>query len=51
MPTIASPVELHAVEKRREEELEEVRSIQNVMLPERSMASWKCDDLDSAGLV
>jgi hypothetical protein len=36
MPTIASPVELHAVEKRRQEELEEVRSIQNVMLPNQA---------------
>lgn len=33
MTTIASPVELHAIEKRREEELEEARAIQNVMLP------------------
>ena len=38
MTTIASPVELHAVEKRREEELEEARSIQNVMLPNEARA-------------
>jgi sigma-B regulation protein RsbU (phosphoserine phosphatase) len=33
MTTIAPPVELHAIEKLRDEELEEARSIQNVMLP------------------
>jgi len=37
MPTIASPVELHALEKRREKELEEARSIQNVMLPNEAL--------------
>jgi serine phosphatase RsbU (regulator of sigma subunit) len=37
MTTIASPVELHAIEKRREEELEEARSIQNVMLPDEAL--------------
>lgn len=37
MTTIASPVELHAVEKRREEALEEARSIQNVMLPNEAL--------------
>ena len=33
MTTIALPAELHAIEKLREEELEEARSIQSVMLP------------------
>jgi len=37
MTTIALPVELHAIEKRREEELEEARSIQNVMLPDEAL--------------
>lgn len=34
---VASPVELHAIEKLREEELEEARSIQSVMLPAESL--------------
>jgi hypothetical protein len=33
---VASPVELHAIENLREEELEEARSIQSVMLPAES---------------
>jgi len=33
MNTTALPLELHAIEKLREEELEEARSIQSVMLP------------------
>ena len=37
MTTTALPVELHAIEKRREEELEEARSIQNVMLPDEAL--------------
>jgi serine phosphatase RsbU (regulator of sigma subunit) len=34
---VASPAELHAIEKLREEELEEARSIQSVMLPAESL--------------
>jgi serine phosphatase RsbU (regulator of sigma subunit) len=33
MHTIATPVEISVIEKLREEELEEARSIQSVMLP------------------
>lgn len=41
MSTIALPVELHAIEKLREAELEEARSIQNVMLPMESLRAGK----------
>ncbi len=37
MNTAAPPLELHALEKLREEELEEVRAIQSVMLPAESL--------------
>jgi len=37
MNTTALPLELHAIEKLREEELEEARSIQSVMLPAESL--------------
>ncbi len=37
MNTTAPPLELHALEKLREEELEEARAIQNVMLPAESL--------------
>jgi phosphoserine phosphatase RsbU/P len=37
MNTTAPPLELHALEKLREEELEEARAIQSVMLPEESL--------------
>ncbi len=37
MNTIAPPLELHAIEKLREEELEEARAIQSVMLPSESL--------------
>jgi phosphoserine phosphatase RsbU/P len=37
MNTTALPLELHAIEKLREEELEEARSIQSVMLPDESL--------------
>src|SRR3981081_1756585 len=37
MNTIAPPLELHALEKLREEELEEARAIQSVMLPAESL--------------
>lgn len=39
MTTIAPLLELHAIEKLREEELEEARSIQAVMLPAESLRS------------
>ena len=39
MNTIASPLELHAIEKLREEELEEARSIQADMLPAESLCT------------
>jgi sigma-B regulation protein RsbU (phosphoserine phosphatase) len=39
MNTTAPLLELHAIEKRREEELEEARSIQSLMLPEESLRS------------
>ncbi len=37
MNTTAPPLELHAIEKLREEELEEARAIQSVMLPAESL--------------
>jgi sigma-B regulation protein RsbU (phosphoserine phosphatase) len=37
MTTTALPLELHAIEKLREEELEEARAIQGVMLPTESL--------------
>jgi phosphoserine phosphatase RsbU/P len=37
MTVTETPADLRAIEKLREEELEEARSIQNVMLPERSL--------------
>src|ERR1700687_1386413 len=37
MNTTAPPLELHALEKLREEELEEARAIQSVMLPAESL--------------
>ena len=37
MNTTAPPFELHALEKLREEELEEARAIQSVMLPAESL--------------
>lgn len=37
MNTTALPLELHAIEKLREEELEEARAIQSVMLPTESL--------------
>ncbi len=37
MKTAAPPLELHALEKLREEELEEARAIQSVMLPAESL--------------
>lgn len=37
MNTAAPPLELHALEKLREEELEEARAIQSVMLPAESL--------------
>jgi sigma-B regulation protein RsbU (phosphoserine phosphatase) len=37
MNTTAPPLELYAIEKLREEELEEARAIQSVMLPEESL--------------
>src|SRR6266576_514548 len=37
MNTTASPFELHALEKLREEELQEARAIQSVMLPAKSL--------------
>src|SRR5882672_385922 len=37
MNTTALPLELHAIKKLREEELEEARSIQSVMLPAESL--------------
>ena len=37
MNTTAPPLELHAIEKLREEELEEARAIQSVMLPSESL--------------
>jgi sigma-B regulation protein RsbU (phosphoserine phosphatase) len=37
MNTTAPPLELHALEKLREEELEEARSIQSVMMPAESL--------------
>jgi hypothetical protein len=37
MNTTAPPLELRAIEKLREEELEEARSIQAVMLPAESL--------------
>src|SRR5713226_5626456 len=39
MNTTAPPLELHALEKLREEELEEARAIQSVMLPAESLRS------------
>src|SRR5437667_4111320 len=39
MNTAAPPLELHALEKLREEELEEARAIQSVMLPSESLRS------------
>jgi sigma-B regulation protein RsbU (phosphoserine phosphatase) len=39
MTTLTLPVELHAIEKLREEELEEARSIQSVMLPMEPLRS------------
>lgn len=39
MTTTAPPLELHAIEKLREEELEEARSIQAVMLPAEALRS------------
>ncbi len=39
MTTTAPPLELHAIEKLREEELEEARSIQAVMLPAESLCT------------
>jgi sigma-B regulation protein RsbU (phosphoserine phosphatase) len=41
MDTTALPVELQAIEKLREEELEEARSIQSVMLPTESLRAGK----------
>jgi phosphoserine phosphatase RsbU/P len=41
MNATAPPLELHAVEKLREEELEEARSIQSVMLPSESLQAGK----------
>jgi len=37
MNATAPPLELHAIEKLREEELEEARAIQSVMLPAESL--------------
>src|SRR5260370_32996719 len=37
MNTTAPPLELHALEKLREEELEEARAIQSMMLPAESL--------------
>ena len=37
MNATAPPLELHALEKLREEELEEARAIQSVMLPAESL--------------
>lgn len=39
MNTLALPDELHAIEKLREEELEEARALQSVMLPSQSLCS------------
>jgi sigma-B regulation protein RsbU (phosphoserine phosphatase) len=39
MNTTAPPLELHSIEKLREEELEEARAIQSVMLPTESLSS------------
>jgi len=39
MTTTALPLELHAIEKLREEELEEARAIQGVMLPTEALRS------------
>jgi hypothetical protein len=39
MNTTTPSLELHAIEKRREEELEEARAIQSVMLPAESLRS------------
>jgi sigma-B regulation protein RsbU (phosphoserine phosphatase) len=41
MHTTAPPLELQAIEKLREEELEEARSIQSVMLPAESLRAGK----------
>jgi sigma-B regulation protein RsbU (phosphoserine phosphatase) len=41
MTTIALPLELPALEKRREEELEEARAIQSAMLPGESLRSGR----------
>ena len=41
MNTTAPPFELHAIEKLREEELEEARAIQSVMLPTESLRAGK----------
>ncbi len=41
MTTTAPPVELQVIEKLREEELEEARSIQSVMLPAESLRAGK----------
>jgi len=37
MNTTAPPLELHAIEKLREEQLEEAHAIQSVMLPSESL--------------
>src|SRR5260370_35672398 len=55
MNTTAPPLELHALEKLREEELEEARAIQNVMLPAESlragavMISHACQPIAAVG--
>jgi sigma-B regulation protein RsbU (phosphoserine phosphatase) len=41
MNTTAPPLELHAIEKLREEELEEARTIQNAMLPAESLRAGR----------
>jgi phosphoserine phosphatase RsbU/P len=41
MSTTALPAELRAIEKLREEELEEARSIQSMMLPVESLRAGK----------
>jgi sigma-B regulation protein RsbU (phosphoserine phosphatase) len=41
MSTTAPPVDLQAIEKLREEELEETRSIQNAMLPAEPLRAGK----------
>jgi sigma-B regulation protein RsbU (phosphoserine phosphatase) len=41
MNTIAESVELHAIEKLREEELEEARALQGMMLPTESLRSGR----------